>query len=246
MSELRASTLRWKAGSWRRRARRAIGLVAGLGWVALLAVPAVHSGAENAGFDRGQSFEFEGVNAFYSNPDPPIQPVRQGSITVTLRSPKNMVRLHNHNLRLVPLEGGTHGAFLDVEIEGEGDVVADLAVAGGAVTQLNDEVEIPRQRLHLFGEIRLQREAEGYRVTAVELQPTVRVEVRSRLAGSLAGTCRGFSRILPVAVDCGGLEEALAQAAVPLPDPGETFLLPDSLLSDQDRQELDRYLASGG
>jgi hypothetical protein len=209
--------------------------------IAFLVSSALVSQVEGSASNQGQYFEFEGVNGLYSNPDPPINPVRQGSVTVTLRSPSNQVRLHSHRLRLVPLGGGTHGAFLDVEIEGQGDVVADLALAG-TVTQLNDEVEIPRQRLHLFGEIQLRREAEGYRVIAVELQPTVRVEVRSRLAGSLAGTCRGFSRILPLAVDCNGLEQALAQAAVPLPDPGETFLLPNALLSDQDRQELDRYL----
>ncbi|MDY7091976.1 MAG: hypothetical protein SX243_03305 [Acidobacteriota bacterium] len=216
--------------------------------MALLVTPALYSqtgAAGSEGRSDSQYFEFEGVNGLYSNPDPPINPVRQGNLTVTLRSPSNQVRLHSHRLRLVPLEGGTHGAFLDVEIEGQGDVVADLAVSG-AVTQLDDEVEIPRQRLHLFGEIRLQREAEGYRVIAVELQPTVRVEVRSRLAGSLASTCRGFSRILPLAMDCDGLEQALARAAVPLPGPGETFLLPDRLLSDQDRRELDRYLGLSG
>lgn len=214
---------------------RRIALATLLLFAALQQLPATAAPAE-------ESFHFERLDGVYSNPDPPLAPIEQGSLTVALRSPANRVQLFRHELRLRPLGDGTHGAWLEAEIGGRGDLEADLSIAGATTTRLTDEVEIPRQVLRVFGQIRLDRVEDGYLVTAVELQPRVRLDIRSRLAGSLSGTCRSFTRLLPLGIECGSLEQALATAAVPLPKPGETFLLPDRLLTDEDRRRLDAYL----
>lgn len=216
------------------RSRTALVVLAAL---ALFLTPAARASSE------ARYFEFERLNGVYSNPDPELAPVRQGALTVELRSPANQVRLHSHRLRLVALEDGTQGAVLQAEIEGRGDLEAELSV-GGPATRLVDEVEIPRQSISVFGQIELQRVEGGYRVTAIELQPTVKVAIRSRLAGSLAETCRTFSRMLPLGVDCDGVESSLAQATLPLPGPGASFLLPDEGLDDDDRRRLDAHLAA--
>ncbi|MCB1057182.1 MAG: hypothetical protein KDD11_16900 [Acidobacteria bacterium] len=192
-----------------------------------------------------ETFHFARIDGTYSNPDPVIAPIEQGGLTVQLRSPANRVQLFDHELQLRPLGDGTHGAWLKAVIGGQGDLEADLSIGGAPATHLTDEVEIPRQVLKVFGQIRLERVADGYLVTAVELQPRVELKIQSRLASSLAGTCRGFTRLLPLGIDCGGLESALAQAAVPMPAAGETFLLPDRLLTDADRHQLDAYLGIG-
>jgi len=207
--------------------------------LALLVSPSVATGQ----CDGSQTFSFSKVNGVYSNPNPEIAPVEQGVVTVTLRSPSNEVELRENRLLLKPLEGGEHHAWLTVEIQGKGDLEADLAMAG-AMTTMKDVVALPPQTLRLEGKIRLERVADGYQITAVELQKEVKLEIRSQVAASLVGTCKRLAFVMPVGSSCTQLEISLNEAAVPLPPAGEKFLLPDSLLTDEDRDRLDSYLAS--
>ena len=229
----------------RRRKTRVVGVwivkaraAAALGALVLLAWPA--AAAEQS--DGSQTFSFSRVNGVYSNPNPEIAPVRQGPVTVTLRSPANEVEVRENRLLLRPLGGGEHRAWLTLELQGKGDLEADLTMAG-ATTTMKDVVELPPQTLRLEGRIRLERVAEGYQVTAVELQPEVKLEIRSQVASTLVGTCNRLAFVIPVGPSCGQLERSLNEAVVPLPPPGETLLLPDILLTDEDRGRLDAYLA---
>ncbi len=190
---------------------------------------------------EGEHFQFHRANATYSNPDPQLAPVERGPMTLRLRSPSNSVDLLEHDLVLRPLGKGVHAAALRVELTGEGDLEADLMISGVA-TQLKDKVVLPRQTLLLEGEIRLDRVENGYRITAVRLQPEIKLRIESQLAGSLVSTCKRFSVLIPLGSSCLELERSLTEAAVPLPQEGETFLLGDPLLTPEDRHQLDAYL----
>lgn len=200
----------------------------------LLSLPA-------AGNEKGEEFHFDLINGVYNNPNPEIAPVRKGLVTIQLRSPSNEVELISHQLKLQPLEDGVHGAFLVLEVSGEGQLEADLIISGVS-TDLKDDVQLPPQTLYLDGQIRLQRVEQGYQVTVVELPAEIKLQIRSRLASSLVETCKRFSMLIPLGFGCAELERSLAEAAVPLPAKGETFLLSDDLLTPQDRQQMDAYL----
>ncbi|MCB1036873.1 MAG: hypothetical protein KDD47_23810, partial [Acidobacteria bacterium] len=166
---------------------------------------------------------------------------RQGPLVVQMRSPANRVELRENRLLLRPNADGTHTAWLTVELQGEGDLEADLLVAGISST-MTDKVSLPPQTLLLEGRIRLERVEDGYRVTGVELQPEVRLEIRSQLAKGLVATCSRLSILVPVAGGCQELDRSLSTATVPMPKAGTSFLLPDELLTDTDRRRLDAYL----
>ncbi|MCH9651066.1 MAG: hypothetical protein K0U98_22780 [Deltaproteobacteria bacterium] len=192
--------------------------------------------------EEGEDFHFDLINGVYNNPNPDIAPVRRGLVTIQLRSPSNEVELMSHQLNLQPLDGGVHRAFLTLEVAGEGQLEADLIISGVS-TDLEDDVQLPHQTLFLEGQIRLQRVDKGYEVTVVELPAEIKLKIRSRLATSLVETCKRFSMLIPLGFGCSELERSLAEAAVPLPEEGENFLLSDDLLTAQDRQQLEAYLA---
>ena len=196
---------------------------------------------QEQGLGQGETFSFEKVNGVYSNPNPDLEPIQQGPLTVQLRSPANRVELRENRLLLTPNADGTHSAWLTLELQGEGDLEADLMV-GGMTSKMTDKVSLPPQTLLLEGKIELRRQDSGYLVTGVELQPEVRLEIRSQLAKGLVTTCSRFSLLVPLGVGCKELERSLSMATVPMPEAGTTFLLSDELLTDSDRKQLDAYL----
>lgn len=184
----------------------------------------------------------EGVNGVYSNPNPELEPVRRGPLTIHLRSPENRVRLASHRLWLSPRGGGRHAARLTAVIEGGGQLEADLVLAG-SVQQLSDEVRLPRQRLNLEGEVRLARADGGYRITAVSsARPTVSVAIESDLVDDAVATCQQVARLLLLSSTCNVIGIALSHAVVPLPEPGTRLFLADAQLTESDRARLDAYL----
>ncbi len=189
-----------------------------------------------------ETFSFDRVNGVYSNPNPDLEPIHQGPMTVQLRSPANRVELRENRLLLRPNEDGTHNAWLTLELQGEGDLEADLLI-GGMTSTMTDKVTLPPQTLLLEGRIRMDRVDGGYRVTAVDLQGEVRLEIRSQLAEGLVTTCSRISILVPLGASCKELERSLSVATVPMPESGTTFLLSDDLLTDSDRQGLDTYLS---
>ena len=212
-----------------------------VGWALAVTLMASIQVTAKAG-SAPEPFQFSLINGTYSNPNPDIAPVKRGLVTIQLRSPANEVQLLGHRLTLQPLPGGLHAASLQLEMEGEGQLEADLTVSGVS-TELEDDVVLPRQTIVLDGQIRLERAGSGYRITAVELPPELKLRIQSRLAGSLVETCKRFTLLIPLGFGCTELERSLAEATVPLPEEGETFLLSDSLLTQGDRRKLDAYLS---
>ncbi len=187
-------------------------------------------------------FEFARVNGRYTRPTSDMVPVSQGPMTVRLSSPRNSLHLLGHQLTLAPRSDGSHDARLWTRFEGDGDLIAELEI-GGMVQKLNDRVVLPAQNLELNGRIRMRRGDEGYLIELVEMQQEeVEVRIRSDLAKGIVATCRQFSLLTLGTGACDGIEGGLSTTTVPLPREGDTFLLPDGLLTAEDRIRLDAYL----
>lgn len=190
-------------------------------------------------------FRFDRLNREYTEAVPEIQPVVQGPLTVRLSATRSNLVLRNHLLRLEPGSGDSHSADLRVEFEGRGWLVADVDV-GGVASRLQDEVVVPPQAVALQGRVKLRKVREGYLVTTEQLPPRVRVKIQSGVGSRIVDVCDGFSALPLTSLDCPALEQALSRAVVPLPQPGETFLLENGELTAEERQRLDAYLRSAG
>lgn len=188
-------------------------------------------------------FHFAGLDRPYRDESPELAPIQQGPLTIRLRSPSNTVILHRHELALTPLADGTHRARLEVELSGQGTLVADVDLSGTG-SRLEDELVIPRQSKVFEGRVEISRAPGGYVFTALELPETVEVDFESRLAKTVLGTCRAMALVPLISLNCAPLEKRLSTAVIPLPPPGQRFLLADAVLSDEDRGALDRYLGN--
>lgn len=206
--------------------------------VALLSV-AVAAAAPAA----AETFVFERLNRTFRNDGAVMAPVTQGPMTIELTSPTNALVLESHRLVLEPAGEGTHRARLELTLAGSGSLIADLLVSG-LTNRIEDDVTLPRQEKVLEGIIRLDKVPGGYAVTPVELPERFEVAIESRLAGRLVSTCDGLAALPFLPLSCDGLERALSIANVPLPPAGEAYLLPNTELTDADREALDRYLAA--
>jgi hypothetical protein len=212
-----------------------------------VAVWAAEQGAEQGaegGVEEGAevgsaSFQFELLNQAYSQVDTTLPPVERGPLTLLLSSPQATLTLLHHNLRLTPEGQGVHRAELEVEIEGQGDVVAELKVAGSG-SRFTDRVTVPRQAGTLVGRVRFEAHPEGYQVTVLELPETFEVRMETGIGGSLLAVCNGFGGFLPLG--CDAIEKALTVAPVPLPPAGDVFFLGEPFLTPDDRVRLEAYL----
>lgn len=200
------------------------------------------TGATATGTTTETAFTFDKLNREYANEVTEAQPMEQGGIRLVLTSPQNRVRLTRHELRLSPLADGTHRAVLDVEFEGGGQVEAEISIAGAA-SRVADEVTVPLQSKTFEGRVIIRRTEAGYVFTALELPENVTVAIESQLAGRFLQTCRLMRAVLPL--DCNALDTLLSQVVLPLPEPGQSFLLPTTELTDQNRRALDGYLGLG-
>jgi hypothetical protein len=190
----------------------------------------------------GGPLRFERLNRPYEDIAPEIVPVVEGPITIRLSSPSNRMTVRDHRLRLEPGSSGSHSAELRVEFEGRGRLVADVDIAGLG-GRFEDEVIVPAQAADLEGRVRVQKAAGGYLVTPEQLPPRVAVRIRSGLAGQIVGLCETAAQVPFTSLDCSGLNRRLSTALVPLPAPGESYLLEDADLSAEERRILDASLA---
>ncbi len=167
----------------------------------------------------------------------------EGPLTVHLSSPDNHLTLRSHRLRLTPLGDGSHRAEVVADFSGAGHLVARVELAG-AVSRLDDDVEVPPQTRTVVARVVIARDADGgYRVTPLEMPPSLPVTLHSGLAGRLGDLCGSFALLPGFGLDCAAVRGALSTANVPLPAPGETFPVPTERLSAGDRARLDAYLA---
>jgi hypothetical protein len=187
-------------------------------------------------------FRFERLNRGYSEVAPEILPIEEGPVTIRLSSPRNNLIVRSHLLRLEPGAGNSHSADLRIEFMGKGWLVADVEVAG-ASTRFQDEVLVPPQALEMQGRVRMRRVRGGYEVTPEQLPRRVGVRIQSGVGRKIVNLCDGVSSLPFTSFDCASLEQRLSRAVVPLPAPGESFLLEDAELTPQERQQLDGYLS---
>jgi hypothetical protein len=187
------------------------------------------------------ALRFARLNRGYSGIAPTLAPIEQGPVTIRLSSPRNDLTLRDNSLRLEPGAGGSNSAELRLEFSGKGWLVADVEM-GGVSSRLQDEVVVPPQVLEMQGRVRVRKVRGGYEVTPEQLPRQVSVRIQSGLGQQLVELCDGASALL-TELDCPGLQRSLSRAVVPLPAPGETFMLADSDLSPEERQQLEAYLS---
>lgn len=180
------------------------------------------------------------LNGVYANLDSGIAPVRRGALTLHLSSPSHRLTVHGNRLRLATDGGGALDADLEVDFEGEGDIVVVLE-SGGLKNRIDDHVSAPRQSVTVTGKALLERVAGGYLMTVVDAQPTVDLEIESAMAGRLVGLCKAFEKLPLIPVDCSGIETALSVVTVPLPQSGERFLVPAERLTDSEKAFFERF-----
>ncbi len=189
-----------------------------------------------------REFHFSKLNRIYDNLAGATVPVDMSPIKVLLSSSHERVLVKDNSVHLQPLGGDRFAGSVDLDLLGEGHVVADVDLAGQS-QRLTDEVLLPPQRVSVAGVVRLSRAAGGYRIVTEKLPPSVRVSIRSHVVDQLLDTCSAASLISLGSLDCKPVAEALQRPEVPLPGPGSQFFLSDDDLTPGDRQALDALLA---
>lgn len=205
-----------------------------------LLVLAVPLAAEDTAEANTAETDVDFMNGVYTDLDQGIQPVERGGLVIHITSPEHRLTVHGNRLVLHKNGDGTVDATLDVDFEGEGRIIADIT--GGAMRRtIDDQVAVPRQTVSVTGKARLAKVEDGYLMTVVEGPPSVDLEIRSDMATNLVGLCRVFERIPLIPVSCAGMETALSVVTAPLPEPGEEFLVPAELLTDDEKAFFDRF-----
>jgi len=205
----------------------------------LALLPGAGLGAQPA--STTETFVFTPCNRTYQQLGGDLAPVTQGAMTIDLTSPRHELRLFDHRLEMTPLADGSHRARFVAEFAGDGDLVADVDL-GGMTSRLEDRVVLPRQETTVDARVRLGHGDQGYEITPLELPETVELRIQSQLAGRFASLCDTLTLVPGMVADCGALRAALSRARVPMPELGETYLLPAECLDDDVRLKLDLYL----
>ncbi|HSM51493.1 MAG TPA: hypothetical protein VLA75_08835 [Thermoanaerobaculia bacterium] len=194
----------------------------------------------------GGDFSFSRFNRSYQDLVSEAPPYEAGGLVLRLRSPSQTLILQSHLLSLEPAGDGTWRAALVASFLGKGRLIADLDL-GGATQRLEDELVVPRQQIELAARVRIERRADGYRFEALELPPSLPVEIRSQLGNSLLALCETAALFSLGSLDCAALERRLQQVDVPLPPPGPgaELFLPLADLTAEERTAFDAFLAAG-
>jgi hypothetical protein len=182
-------------------------------------------------------------NRVYEDVAGELAPIEMPPVRIRLSSPSQAIVVKENLARLEPLGGGRFGGRFELELLGKGRLVVDLDLAGRP-QRLEDEVLLPRQRIAIDGEARIERVEGGYRVRPEKLPPAVRVEVRSRLINEVLDLCGGAALLTLGALDCGPLQLALERPEVPLSGVAGELFLPDADLTSDERAAVDALLAA--
>lgn len=186
-------------------------------------------------------FVLERLNGTYTDLGGDVREVRNGPVIVRPRSESNRFELHANRLELTPLGEGEHRAELWVRFEGEADVAAEILVGSLSGGTLTDEVTVPEQERTLESRIELERRGEDYVITILEAPRDFSIHIRSRLAGQLVSICESLTLFAP-GDSCEGLDVALSNPRLPMPEPGKELLLPAAQLRPEEAAQLDAYL----
>lgn len=189
------------------------------------------------------TIEIQAANGSYTQLGAQLQPIVQGPFTIHVASPRHEIKVHSNRLDLVKGPGLTVDARFEVELEGFGDLIADVVGPDGGSTHFEERVSARRQRIRVAATMRLQKVPQGYMWTLVApLTPTIDFYVESGLSSKLVATCKVFA-VLPIlgAIDCGALENALTTLKVPMPKAGTQWLVAPERLTAGEKSFLDRF-----
>jgi len=188
--------------------------------------------------------EIKAANGSYTQLGAQLQPIVQGPFVVNVASPRHEIKVHSNRLELLKGPGlGTVDARFEVELEGFGDLIADVVGPDNSRTHFEERVVARRQRIRVAASMRLQKVPQGYMWTLISpLTPSVDFIVESELSSKLTATCKVFE-ILPLfdLLDCGALENALTTIKVPMPAAGTQWLIAPEKLTESEKSFLDRY-----
>ena len=201
----------------------------------------------NAAAPDGESttFVFDRLNGTYLDLGGDVSEIQSGPITVRASSSSNRFQLIGNRLELTPLRNGNHRAKFWVHFEGEADVEAEVSMGPLSGGKLEDKVTVPRQERTIRSQIKLERRGEDYLITVVRSPKEFDITIRSRLAGQLVSMCEGLTRFA-FGSNCDGLEAALSNPKVPMPEPGRELVLEADQLTAEEKLQLDSYLDSSG
>jgi hypothetical protein len=189
------------------------------------------------GFHHLQS---DRVNGVHKDVPMDIAPFDQGGITMELTSPRNSLEIHEHLVKLRPAPDGTHEVVVKTRFSGSAKLVAVLTV-GGLPGSLEDEIILPLQEKEIVARVELAQSEEGILVTPVENPTQVEIAIQSQLADRVITLCEGFALIPGTGLMCEGLEGAFATVRLPIPPPGDTYLIEYQALSTDERRQIDDY-----
>lgn len=119
--------------------------------------------------------------------------------------------------------------------------MAVLTLAG-LPGSLEDDIILPEQEKEIVARVELAQSDEGILVTPVENPKEVEIAIQSELAGRIVTMCEGFSLIPGTGLACDGLEEAFSTVRLPIPPPGDTYLIEYKALNTDERRQMDAYL----
>jgi hypothetical protein len=187
-------------------------------------------------------FNFAPLNRTYRDLVSDFAPIRQGGVTLTLSSPNQTMTVKRNLARLTRRADGTHDGRLEIDVDGKGWLIGDVDW-GGTGTRLQDELQLPAQTIAIDGRVAIERSTGGYSLKALDLPPSVKVKIQSKLASSLMSWCGTASLLSLGGLDCSVLERSLTEVVVPLPAGGESYFLSDSDIGPQAKALLDAYLA---
>jgi hypothetical protein len=194
-----------------------------------------------AGDALAADLSFRKLNRTYSDFVPPIEEFNESGVSVKLVSPRQALTLRDHRLRLTPGENGLFTGALELDIQGKGTILADVAF-GPLAERFNEEVLVPPQTLKIDGKIRLRRIDSGYAIDPVELPREISVAIQSPTVNAILALCDQAAILSLGSIECEGLDRALTRPTLALPA-GESFTLQDSELTDEDRAALDALIA---
>ncbi len=213
-----------------------------LAWIISTLVVTLVAPAGRAGEEGVHTLHSERLNGTYEDLGAEIAPVSLGLLTIRLTSPTHRLEVLRNRLELHPHGDGTHQALLNTQIRGEAHLVASLDF-GGLPGEVEDQIVLPLQEARLAARVEIERVADGYLVTPVELPPYLELTVESRLGGRLVSLCEGFSFLALGGLACAGLEHALSTLRLPLPPPGETYFIAEDELTQGELRQIEAYLS---
>jgi len=211
-----------------------IGLVAVVaGWAGVLSAEETETYSHVLVSDR--------VNGVHSELTTDLAPIQMGPMTIILTSPSQTLEVLEHQLGLRSVAEGVDAGRLTARYQGRAHLVAELEIAGMS-SEIEDHIELPLQEVNIAGKVRIAKEDDSYRITVIDAPSHVEIEVESDLAERLGLLCQGFAVLAMGSVDCDAVDQAMSVIRVPLPEPGDEFVVAGEELTEHEREQFENFL----